>query len=106
MLAHLESGRPLPPDPREAGTTREPAAAFTARLKKIVARYEAQFLKRKEWQVGVESEPPLSVPELAVLEACICADGAQHVSGVMGGGMVCRSWPCFDIRGKKIYFYI
>ena len=52
MLALLESGQPLPPDPREAGTTREDAASFTARLDKIVARYESQFLKRKEWRVG------------------------------------------------------
>ena len=56
MLALLESGRPLPPDPREAGTTREDAASFTARLDKIVARYESQFLKRHEWQVGPAPE--------------------------------------------------
>ncbi|CAL8463617.1 g3151 [Coccomyxa elongata] len=51
MLALLESGQPLPPDPREAGIARESAAAFTARLDKIVARYESQFLKRHEWQI-------------------------------------------------------
>lgn len=62
MLALLESGRPLPPDPREAGTTREDAASFTARLDKIVARYESQFLKRHEWQVG-------PAPEFALLPA-------------------------------------
>ncbi len=51
MLALLESGQSLPPDPREAGIVRESAAAFKARLNKIVARYESQFLKRREWQV-------------------------------------------------------
>lgn len=57
MLALLESGQPLPPDPREAGIERESAAAFTARLDKIVARYESQFLKRHEWQVRLPHTP-------------------------------------------------
>ncbi len=57
MLALLESGQPLPPDPREANTTREDAAAFTARLDKIVARYESQFLKRHEWRVCIACAP-------------------------------------------------
>jgi hypothetical protein len=52
FLALLEAGQALPPDPREAGKTREDAAAFVARMERIVARYEAQHLKRAEWQVG------------------------------------------------------
>ena len=47
----LEAGRKLPPDPREAGRRREPAERFVARMAKVVARYEAQHLKRAEWQV-------------------------------------------------------
>lgn len=50
-MATLEAGRKLPPDPREAGRPREPAERFVARMAKIVARYEAQHLKRAEWQV-------------------------------------------------------
>ena len=50
-LAILESGRQLPPNPREAGVPRESAESFVARMHKIKARYEAQFLKRKEWEV-------------------------------------------------------
>lgn len=79
FLGLLEAGRALPPDPREAGTTREDAAAFVARMHKIVARYEAQHLKRSEWQVGSvkASHPPLALSvnltnKKPLLMACIC----------------------------------
>lgn len=52
FLALLEAGQRLPASPREAGRPREDAEAFVARMAKLVARYEAQFLKRSEWQVG------------------------------------------------------
>ena len=51
FLALLEAGEQLPPDPREAGRPREDAVAFVARMGELVARYEAQFLKRDEWGV-------------------------------------------------------
>ncbi len=50
-LAILESGQRLPPSPREAGRVPEDGPAFKARMEKLKARYEAQFLKRSEWKV-------------------------------------------------------
>ena len=51
FLALLEAGERLPPDPREVGRPKEDAAAFVSRMEDLVARYEAQFLKRDEWKV-------------------------------------------------------
>lgn len=50
-LAILESGQRLPPNPREAGRPREDGRAFRARMDKLRARYEAQFLKRSQRKV-------------------------------------------------------
>ena len=55
FLALLEAGERLPPDPREAGRPKEDAADFVARMQELAARYEAQFLKRDEWQVRQHS---------------------------------------------------
>ena len=51
MLQLLEAGQPLPPDPRQMGRPKESAQSFLRRMDKLQARYDAQFLKRKDWQV-------------------------------------------------------
>lgn len=51
LIELLESGRPMPPDPEYEGLQPETAAAFTARIDKLKAAYEAQFLDRKNWKV-------------------------------------------------------
>ena len=51
MLQLLEAGKPLPPDPRQIGRPKESAQSFLRRMDALQARYDAQFLKRKDWQV-------------------------------------------------------
>ena len=51
MLQLLEAGQPLPPDPRQMGRPKESAQSFLRRMDKLQARYDAQFFKRKDWQV-------------------------------------------------------
>ena len=51
-LQLLEAGKPLPPSPREAGRPKESARSFLARMDALQARFDAQFLKRKDWQVN------------------------------------------------------
>ena len=52
FLQLLEAGKPLPPDPRQIGRPKESAQSFLGRMDRMQARYEAQFLKRKDWQVS------------------------------------------------------
>ena len=52
FLRLLEEGRPLPADPRQAGRPKESARSFLARMGRLRARYNAQFLKRKDWQAS------------------------------------------------------
>lgn len=51
FLQLLEEGKPLPPNPRELGRRKESAQSFLTRMDKLQARYDAQFLKRKDWRV-------------------------------------------------------
>ena len=50
-LQLLEAGKPLPPNSREAGRPKESARSFLARMDALQARFDAQFLRRKDWQV-------------------------------------------------------
>lgn len=50
-LEVLADGGKLPPDPRLAGKVPESAESFRERMRKMTARFEAQFLKRKDWEV-------------------------------------------------------
>ena len=54
FLRLLEEGRPLPADPRQAGQPKESAQSFLARMGRLRARYNAQFLKRKDWQASAD----------------------------------------------------
>jgi hypothetical protein len=51
-LQLLEAGKPLPPNPRAAGRPKESARSFLARMDALQSRFDAQFLKRKDWQVN------------------------------------------------------
>ena len=51
FLELLKSGQPLPPDPNVAGIQAEGREEFVERMRKLKARYEAQFLDRKNWEV-------------------------------------------------------
>ena len=51
FLQLLEAGKPLPPDPRQLGRPKESAQSFLRRMDALQARFDAQFLKRKDWQV-------------------------------------------------------
>lgn len=57
LVASLEAGNPLPPDPEYEGLTPESHEEFTARMNKLAAAYEAQFLDQKDWKVL-----PLTLP--------------------------------------------
>ena len=52
-LEILADGGKLPPDPRLEGKVPESAESFRTRMRKMTARYESQFLKRKDWEVGL-----------------------------------------------------
>ena len=54
LLRLLEEGRTLPADPRQVGRPKESAQAFLARMGRLRARYNAQFLKRKDWQASAD----------------------------------------------------
>lgn len=54
FLRLLEEGRPLPEDPRQAGRPKESSRSFLARMGRLRARYNAQFLKRKDWQASAD----------------------------------------------------
>ena len=54
FLKLLEEGKPLPADPRQAGRPKESAQSFLARMGRLQARYNAQFLKRKDWQASAD----------------------------------------------------
>ena len=67
MLETLADGGDMPPDPRLQGVPTESAESFRARMRKLNARYNAQFLKRKDWQVCVRLRLPLQYPALIKL---------------------------------------
>ena len=52
MIAKLESGQPLGPDPKYEDLTTESAEEFSLRMLKYRQAYEAQFLPKKDWKVG------------------------------------------------------
>ena len=56
MLDMLEAGGTLPPE--EYSREPEEGSAFVARMDKLVARYEAQFLKKSQQQVRFCRHPP------------------------------------------------
>jgi len=55
LVEALESGHPLPEDPRANGIPTETTAEFTARIEMLQHAYEAQFLDRKDWKVTIYS---------------------------------------------------
>ena len=52
MIAKLESGQPLGPDPKYKDLKTESAEEFSLRMLKYRQAYEAQFLPKRDWKVG------------------------------------------------------
>lgn len=48
----MAEGGTLPPDPAMQGRVPESADSFRARMRQLTTRYESQFLRRKDWEVG------------------------------------------------------
>lgn len=72
FLRLLEEGKALPADPRQAGRPKESARSFLARMCRMQARYNAQFLKRKDWQASTDPVGlPLATPTGLAARACI-----------------------------------
>lgn len=57
MVARLESGLPLPPDPNQADVVPETSEEYKARIDKLKAAFDAQFLPKKDWQVITTKKP-------------------------------------------------
>lgn len=69
FLQLLEAGKPLPPDAQQIGRPKESAQSFLRRMDALQARYDAQFLKRKDWQVlgqALDLIQSLHVPEISL----------------------------------------
>ncbi len=94
-LQLLEAGKPLPPSPREVGRPKESAQSFLRRMDKLQARYNAQFLKRKDWQVRLSQVLGCWGPWRATLFKSECVVLLQ-AHGQSAGSLLC---PVVEAQG-------
>ena len=80
FLRLLEEGKPLPEDPRQAGRPKESAQSFLARMGRLRARYNAQYLKRKDWQACADPVKllPATPTGLAARACATCRCCSAH----------------------------
>ena len=95
MLQLLEAGKPLPPDPGQIGRPKESAQSFLRRMDALQARYDAQFLKRKDWQVYLSSTPCIMLT-LRLLAKSLSCHACMHMRNY--SGMLLAKW----IEGDEI----
>ena len=91
FLRLLEEGRPLPADPRQAGRPKESARSFLARMGRLRARYNAQFLKRKDWQASADPVSCLLATATG-LPATACPSCMYSRASEMSTSGLQRSW--------------
>ena len=77
-LRMLEAGTSLPPE--EHAQEPEEGAAFVARIDKLIARYEAQFLKKSDQKVCWLCAALL----LPIAIANLCENGSRREENVVG----------------------
>ena len=66
MVRHLESGKPLGPDPRYKGLEIESSESFQKRMLLYRQAYEAQSLPKKDWKVLICSLPVNSIQTMTI----------------------------------------